>query len=47
MTILNVGANASIDTKTAQKPISGFVFTTAGLMANLSLDVTKFGKLDL
>jgi lipid-binding SYLF domain-containing protein len=43
--IANVGANATIDTKTSQAPIIGFVRTNAGLMANLSLDGTKFNKL--
>jgi lipid-binding SYLF domain-containing protein len=45
--IANVGAAANMDTKTAQAPIIGYVLTNAGLMANLSLDGTKFNKLDL
>jgi lipid-binding SYLF domain-containing protein len=45
--LVNVGADASIDTKTAQEPIIGFVRTNAGLMANLSLDGTKFTKMKL
>jgi hypothetical protein len=36
-----------MDTKVAQAPIIGYVLTNAGLMANLSLDGTKFNKLDL
>jgi lipid-binding SYLF domain-containing protein len=47
VTLVNVGANAGIDTKTAQAPIVGFVLNNSGLMANLSLDGTKFNKLDL
>lgn len=43
----DVGADARVDTKTAQAPIIGYVLTTAGLMANLSLDGTKFSKLQL
>jgi len=45
--VANYGANASIDTKTAQAPIIGFVRTTAGLMANLSIDGTKFNRLTI
>jgi lipid-binding SYLF domain-containing protein len=45
--MMDMGAAASIDTKTAQQPVIGFVITNAGLMANLSLDGTKFNKLDL
>jgi len=43
--VADVGANAAIDTKTAQAPIVGFVRSTAGLMANLSVDGTKFTKI--
>jgi lipid-binding SYLF domain-containing protein len=45
--IANVGAAANMDTKVAQAPIIGYVLTNAGLMANLSLDGTKFTRLDL
>jgi len=45
--LAEVGADARIDTKTAQAPIIGFVRSNAGFMANLSLDGTKFTKLDL
>lgn len=45
--VANAGANASVDTKTAQQPIIGYVLAGAGLMANLSFDGTKFTKLDL
>ncbi|MDM0035244.1 YSC84-related protein [Variovorax sp. J22P271] len=47
VTMLKVGASASIDTQTAQQPIVGFALSNAGLMANLSLDGTKISKLDL
>jgi len=47
VTLVNMGAAASVDTKTAQQPIIGFVISNAGLMANLSLDGTKFNKLNL
>ena len=45
--LAEMGADARIDTKTAQAPIIGFVRNNAGLMANLSLDGTKFTKLTL
>lgn len=45
--VLTVGANAAIDTKTVQQPIVGFVLTNGGLMANATIDGTKFTKLDL
>jgi lipid-binding SYLF domain-containing protein len=45
--VANVGADANISTQSAQQPIVGFVRTTAGFMANLSLDGTKFNKLTL
>ena len=47
VSLADMGAAASIDTRTAQQPIIGFVISNAGLMANLSLDGTKFNKLDL
>jgi len=47
VTLVNMGAATGIDTKTAQQAIIGFVINNAGLMANLSLDGTKFNKLDL
>jgi len=47
VTVINAGANASVDTATAQQPIIGYVLSNAGLMANLSLDGTKFSKIDL
>ncbi|HET7794927.1 MAG TPA: YSC84-related protein [Rhizobacter sp.] len=45
--LVNVGADAQATTKTVQQPIVGYVLTNAGLMANLSLDGTKFTKLEL
>ncbi|SCK16390.1 Lipid-binding SYLF domain-containing protein [Variovorax sp. HW608] len=47
VTMLKVGANAAIDTQTAQQPIIGFALSNAGLMANLSLDGTKISRLEL
>jgi lipid-binding SYLF domain-containing protein len=43
--IANIGANGTIDTETAKRPIVGFVLTNAGLMAGVSLEGAKFSKL--
>lgn len=43
----NVGADANVNTQMASAEIVGFVLSGAGLMANLSLDGTKFNKIDL
>ncbi|HTP72797.1 MAG TPA: YSC84-related protein [Burkholderiaceae bacterium] len=45
--VVDEGAAARVDTETARAPVIGFVRSTAGLMANLSLDGTKFNKLTL
>jgi lipid-binding SYLF domain-containing protein len=45
VTVLNTGANAQIDSKTAQQAIIGYVLSNAGLMANLSLEGTKITPL--
>jgi lipid-binding SYLF domain-containing protein len=43
--LLNLGANASVDSATINQPIVGFVFGQAGLMYNLSLEGSKITKL--
>jgi len=43
--LLNLGAQASIDSATINQPIVGFVFGQAGLMYNLSLQGSKITKL--
>ena len=45
VTVLNTGANAQLDTKTAQQAIIGYVLNNGGLMANLSLEGTKITPL--
>ena len=45
VTLVNVGANAQVDSKTAQQAVVGYVLTKGGLMANLSLDGTKITPL--
>lgn len=47
VTVATMSADARVDTKTVQQPIVGYVLTNAGLMADLSVDGTKFTKLDL
>jgi lipid-binding SYLF domain-containing protein len=42
--LATLGAGGSLDTKTAQEPIIGFVFSNKGLMYNLSLEGTKLTK---
>ena len=45
-TLLKVGADGAIDTQTVQAPIVGFALTNGGLMANLSIDGSKFSNID-
>jgi lipid-binding SYLF domain-containing protein len=45
--LVTVGANAQVDTRSAQQPVVAFVLTNAGLMANLSMDGTRVGRLEL
>jgi len=47
VTLVNVGANASVDTKTAQQAVIGYVLTNGGLMANVSLEGTKITPLTI
>jgi lipid-binding SYLF domain-containing protein len=47
VTVLTVGANAQIDTQSAQQPVIGFVLTNAGLMGNLSMDGTRIAPTTL
>jgi lipid-binding SYLF domain-containing protein len=47
VTLVNVGADGSVDTRTVQPEVSSLVLNNGGLMANLSIDGTKFTKLEL
>ena len=47
VTLIAVGANAAVSTTTAQQPVIGFVLSNRGLMAGLSLDGTRIGRLEL
>ncbi len=46
ITLVNVGADGSIDTQKLNQPIIAFVIGQKGLMYNLSLEGTKFTKLN-
>ncbi|SAK59451.1 lipoprotein [Caballeronia hypogeia] len=43
--LVRMGANGTIDTTTASKPVQAFVLTNAGLMAEASLEGTKLSRL--
>jgi lipid-binding SYLF domain-containing protein len=45
VTVLNLGAQASIDSATVNQPIVGFVFAQSGLMYSLSLQGAKISRL--
>jgi len=47
VTLLNVGASASVDSKTVQQEIVGYVLTNGGLMANVSLEGTKITPISI
>jgi lipid-binding SYLF domain-containing protein len=47
VTLVNVGANAQIDSKTAQQAVIGYVLTNGGLMANVSLEGTKITPISI
>ncbi len=46
VTVVTVGADGSIDTQKLNKPIIAFVIGQKGLMYNLTLEGTKFTKLN-
>jgi lipid-binding SYLF domain-containing protein len=45
--MVQTGAEARVDSQSAQAPIVGYVRNQSGFMANLSIDGTKFNKLEL
>ena len=45
--MMKVGANAQVDSATAQQSVIGYVLTKGGLMANLSLEGTKISPIEL
>ena len=44
--LIDIGAGKSIDSQNVNDPVVGFVFGSKGLMYNLTLEGTKFSKLD-
>lgn len=44
--LIDLGAGKTIDTNNIKDPIVGFVFGSKGLMYNLTLEGSKFSKLD-
>ena len=44
--LIDVGVGKSIDTQNVKDPVVGFIFGSKGLMYNLTLEGTKFTKLD-
>ena len=47
VSLLKVGANGTLDTRTATAPVEAIVMTNTGLMADASLSGTKVTKLNL
>jgi lipid-binding SYLF domain-containing protein len=44
--LVDIGAGKAIDTQNIKDPVVGFIFGSKGLMYNLTLEGTKFTKLD-
>ncbi|HNR22357.1 MAG TPA: YSC84-related protein [Steroidobacteraceae bacterium] len=44
--LATLGAGGTIDTKTAQEPIIGFIFSNKGLMYNLTFEGSKMTRID-
>jgi lipid-binding SYLF domain-containing protein len=44
--LIDLGAGKSIDSQNVKDPVVGFIFGSKGLMYNLTLEGTKFTKLD-
>jgi lipid-binding SYLF domain-containing protein len=47
VTMINVGANASVDTRTVQQSIVGFALTNGGLMGNVSVNGSRVTPLGI
>lgn len=43
--LIDVGAGKTIDSQNVRAPIVGFIFNSSGLMANLTLEGTRFTKI--
>ena len=44
--LVDIGAGKAIDSQNVKDPVVGFIFGSKGLMYNLTLEGTKFSKLD-
>lgn len=44
--LIDIGAGKTIDSQNVKDPVVGFVFGSTGLMYNLTLEGSKFSKLD-
>jgi lipid-binding SYLF domain-containing protein len=44
--LIDVGAGKTVDTDNVRDPVVGFIFGSKGLMYNLTLEGSKFSKLD-
>lgn len=44
--LVDVGAGKTIDTQNVRDPVVGFIFGSKGLMYNLTLEGTKFSKIE-
>ena len=44
--LVDVGVGKTIDTNNIKDPVVGFIFGSKGLMYNLTLEGSKFSKLD-
>jgi lipid-binding SYLF domain-containing protein len=47
VTFATYGSNASVDTRTGQHPVIGYVLTNSGLLLNVSLDGAKVSRLGI
>jgi lipid-binding SYLF domain-containing protein len=45
VTLVNLGADESLDTKKFNQPVVGFVFGQKGFMAGVTLEGSKFTKM--
>jgi lipid-binding SYLF domain-containing protein len=43
--VVDAGAGKGVNTETAREPIIAFIFSNKGLMGNLSLEGSKFSKI--
>ena len=43
--LIDMGAGKTIDTQNVRDPVVGFIFNSSGLMANLTLEGTRFTRL--